>query len=95
MAKITNYIPEPQEKYDVNNQRQILESLDSMKQQLNFSFQQDLKNEQDAFNYFLSGLRVGGQQYRVQVLVRQGDDLFFFGIPFILSSINLFFYRFC
>jgi|TARA_R100001594_G_scaffold3922_8_gene14418 hypothetical protein len=54
MAKITNYIPEPQEKYDVNNQRQILESLDSMKQQLNFSFQQDLKNEQDAFNYFLS-----------------------------------------
>jgi hypothetical protein len=25
-----------------------------MKQQLNFSFQQDLKNEQDAFNYFLS-----------------------------------------
>jgi len=54
MAKITNYIPEPQQEYDVNNQRQILESLDSMKQQLNFSFQQDLKNEQDAFNYFLS-----------------------------------------
>ncbi len=54
MAKITNYIPEPKEAYDVNNQRQILESLDSMKQQLNFSFQQDLKNEQDAFNYFLS-----------------------------------------
>jgi len=54
MAKITNYIPEPKEEYDVNNQRQILESLDSMKQQLNFSFQQDLKNEQDAFNYFLS-----------------------------------------
>jgi len=25
-----------------------------MKQQLNFSFQEDLKNEQDAFNYFLS-----------------------------------------
>jgi hypothetical protein len=25
-----------------------------MKQQLNFSFQQDLKNEQDAFNYFMS-----------------------------------------
>jgi|TARA_R100001530_G_scaffold1122_1_gene1935 hypothetical protein len=54
MAKITNYIPEPKQEYDVNNQRQILESLDSMKQQLNFSFQQDLKNEQDAFNYFLS-----------------------------------------
>ena len=39
MAKITNYIPEPKPEYDVENQRQILESL---------------KNEQDTFNYFLS-----------------------------------------
>ena len=54
MAKITNYIPEPKPEYEVENQRQILESLNTMKQQLNFSFQQDLKNEQDAFNYFLS-----------------------------------------
>ena len=54
MAKITNYIPEPKEEYDVDNQRQIMASLNTMKQQLNFSFQQDLKNEQDAFNYFLS-----------------------------------------
>jgi len=54
MAKITNYIPEPKEDYDVDNQRQIMESLNTMKQQLNFSFQQDLKNEQDTFNYFLS-----------------------------------------
>ena len=54
MAKITNYIPEPKEDYDVDNQRQIMESLNTMKQQLNFSFQQDLKHEQDAFNYFLT-----------------------------------------
>ena len=54
MAKITNYIPEPKEEYDVDNQRQIMESLNTMKQQLNFSFQQDLKNELDTFNYFLS-----------------------------------------
>jgi len=54
MAKITNYIPEPKEDYDVDNQRQIMESLNTMKQQLNFSFQQDLKNEIDTFNYFLS-----------------------------------------
>ena len=54
MAKITNYIPEPKQEYDVDNQRQIIESLHTMKQQLNFSFQQDLKNEQDTFNYFLS-----------------------------------------
>ena len=54
MAKLTNYIPEPKENYDVDNQRQIVESLTTMKQQLNFAFQQDLKNEQAAFNYFLS-----------------------------------------
>tara|TARA_Y100000361_G_scaffold124454_1_gene117564 strand:+ start:111 stop:287 length:177 start_codon:yes stop_codon:yes gene_type:complete len=47
MAKLTNYIPEPKEEYDVDNQRQIMESLNTMKQQLNFSFQQDLKNEQE------------------------------------------------
>jgi len=54
VAKITVYIPEPKEEYDVSNQRQVLEALDTVKSQLNFSFQQDLKNEQDAFNYFLS-----------------------------------------
>ncbi len=54
MAKLTNYIPEPKQEYDVENQRQIIESMTTMKQQLNFSFQQDLKNEQDTYNYFLS-----------------------------------------
>jgi hypothetical protein len=54
MAKLTNYIPEPTQQYDVENQRQIIESMTTMKQQLNFSFQEDLKNEQEAFNYFLS-----------------------------------------
>jgi hypothetical protein len=28
--------------------------MTTLQNQLNFSFQQDLKNEQDAFNYFLS-----------------------------------------
>jgi|TARA_B110000971_G_scaffold116840_1_gene119766 hypothetical protein len=54
MAKLSNYIPEPKQEYDVENQRQIIESVTTMKQQLNFSFQQDIKNEQDTFNYFLS-----------------------------------------
>ena len=54
MAKISVYIPEPQEEYSSENQRQILESLDTVKNQLNFSFQQDLKREQDIFNYFMS-----------------------------------------
>tara|TARA_R110002020_G_scaffold3405_4_gene15237 strand:- start:3423 stop:3587 length:165 start_codon:yes stop_codon:yes gene_type:complete len=54
MAKISNYIPEPKLEYDVENQRQILESLASLQNQLNFSFQEDLKEEQDIYNYFLS-----------------------------------------
>ena len=54
MAKLTNYIPEPKQEYEVENQRQIIESMTTMKQQLNFSFQEDLKNEQDTFNYFMS-----------------------------------------
>ena len=54
MAKIDNYIPEPKPEYDVENQRQILESLTTLQNQLNFSFQNDLKEEQDIYNYFLS-----------------------------------------
>lgn len=54
MAKVTVYIPEPSQEYEVSNQRQQLEALDTMKNQLNTAYQQDLKNEQDAFNYFLS-----------------------------------------
>ncbi len=52
MAKLSNYIPEPKQEYDVENQRQILESVTTMKQQLNFSFQEDLKNEEDQKNWF-------------------------------------------
>jgi hypothetical protein len=54
MAKITAYIPEPKQEYDVENQRQILQSVDTIKNELNFSFQKDLKEEQDTYNYFLS-----------------------------------------
>jgi len=54
MAKITAYVPEPKQKYEVENQRQILESVSTLKDQLNFSFQNDLKEEQDTYNYFLS-----------------------------------------
>ena len=54
MAKITAYIPEPQSEYEVENQRQILEAIDTLKNQLNFSFQTDLKEEQDTFNYFVA-----------------------------------------
>ena len=54
MANISSYIPEPKQQYDVENQRQILQSVDSIKNELNFSYQKDLKEEQDTYNYFLS-----------------------------------------
>jgi hypothetical protein len=53
MAKISNFIPEPSMNYDPQNQQQLLQSLETMKNQLNTSFQNDLKEEQDTFSYFL------------------------------------------
>ena len=47
MAKINIYIPEPKENYEPSNLRQIIEALTTLKTQLNFSFQFDLKEEQD------------------------------------------------
>jgi Txe/YoeB family toxin of Txe-Axe toxin-antitoxin module len=38
MAKITVYIPEPKEQYEVSNQRQITASLETLKDQLKFCF---------------------------------------------------------
>jgi hypothetical protein len=53
MAKITAYVPEPTQEYSVDNQRQILESVTTIKNQLNFGFQKDLKDEMEAFTWFL------------------------------------------
>ncbi len=55
MAKVVVSIPEPKQEYEVSNQRQILEALDTLKNQLNFSFQQDIRNEEDQKEWFLGG----------------------------------------
>ena len=52
MAKITVQIPEPKEQYDATNQRQLNASLETLKNQLNFSFQEDLKQELQRFTWF-------------------------------------------
>jgi len=52
MAKITTYIPEPTQDYAVENQRQVLQALETLKNQLNFSFQEDLKQEVERFAWF-------------------------------------------
>ena len=52
MAKITTYIPEPSQEYSPDNQRQILQALETLKDQLNFSFQEDLKQDLQRFTWF-------------------------------------------
>ena len=52
MAKITTYIPEPTQEYTVDNQRQVLQALETLKDQLNFSFQEDLKQDLQRFTWF-------------------------------------------
>ena len=52
MAKITTYIPEPSQEYSPENQRQVLQSLETLKDQLNFSFQEDLKQDLQRFTWF-------------------------------------------
>jgi hypothetical protein len=51
MAKITAYIPEPKNDYQVENQRQIVAALDTMKNQLNSSFQEELKQELERLHF--------------------------------------------
>jgi len=55
MAKVTVYIPEPKEVYDPSSQRQLLEALNTLQNQLNFSFQDDLKQESERFTWFSMG----------------------------------------
>ena len=45
MAKINLYIPEPQPVYTPDSIRQINQALETLKDQLNFSFQEELKQE--------------------------------------------------
>ena len=58
MAKITTYIPEPSQEYSPENQRQVLQALETLKDQLNFSFQEDLREEMGIYNWFLIGTGV-------------------------------------
>jgi hypothetical protein len=58
MAKITAYVPEPTQEYNVDNQRQILEAVNTIKNQLNFGFQKDIRDELETFNWFLIGTGV-------------------------------------
>ena len=54
MARVDIIIPEPTPVYTEENQRQISQSLQTMKDKLNTSYQEDLKNENDTYSWFIS-----------------------------------------
>ncbi len=53
MAKINVRIPEPRQEYEVDNQRQITGSLRIITEQLNSTFLQDLREDQERFTFFM------------------------------------------
>jgi hypothetical protein len=54
MSKINVLIPEPNKDYLVENQRQTNLVLNTLINQLNTTFQKDIKDQGDIFNWFLS-----------------------------------------
>ena len=55
MAKITVRIPEPKEEYDFSNQKQINRTLTSLIEQLNSTYLNQQKEEQERFTWFIGG----------------------------------------
>jgi len=54
MAKINVRLPEPKEEYDVSNQKQINRAITIMKEQLNSTFLDELKQETERYSWFKS-----------------------------------------
>ena len=54
MSKIITFIPEPKEEYNLENQRLINLAITQIIDKLNTSYQQEIKNEQQEFEFFLS-----------------------------------------
>ena len=55
MTKINIRIPEPKIEYDESNQKQINIALTISKDQLNSTFLNEVKQEQERFSWFISG----------------------------------------
>ena len=54
MARIVQELTRPGEKYDQQLQQSFVRDVDSIVQKLNSTFQQDLKDELDAVNFYLA-----------------------------------------
>ena len=54
MAKIGQALTQPGEHYDEQLQQSFVRDVDSIVQKLNTTFQQDLKDELEAVNFYLA-----------------------------------------
>tara|TARA_R100000234_G_scaffold73555_2_gene45419 strand:+ start:1697 stop:1861 length:165 start_codon:yes stop_codon:yes gene_type:complete len=54
MTKIVVRLPEPKKEYTEDNQRQINRAISSMIEQLNSTYLQPEKDDQERFNFFMS-----------------------------------------
>ena len=54
MARIVQSLTQPLEDYDQPVQQSFVRDVDSVIQKLNTTFQQDVKDEVEAFNFFLA-----------------------------------------
>ena len=54
MAKILVKVPEPKEEYDFSNQKQISRAISAIVEQLNSTFLQQQKEDQERFTWYLS-----------------------------------------
>ena len=52
MAKIVIRLPEPKEEYDISNQKQINRSIALIVEQLNSTFLNEQKQDQERFAWF-------------------------------------------
>ena len=54
MVKILVKVPEPKEEYDFSNQKQISRALSAIVEQLNSTFLQQQKEDQERFTWYMS-----------------------------------------
>ena len=54
LARIVQALTQPGEQYDEQLQQSFVRDVDSIIQKLNTTFQQDLKDEVDAANFFIA-----------------------------------------
>ena len=54
MARIVQALTQPNKEYDQQVQQSFVRDVDSVVQKLNTTFQQDLKDEQEAVAFFIS-----------------------------------------